>query len=392
MELPRFDLVKRNDEYVIFREDQPMQTPAGNEISSPNGRLLKHILTDLLVSEAGKNILPVRLYTWQRDFLTEGDDHVQRNFPGLLDADPFVRLKTGKQISTSNSESWEMDPVNISFWILSGLLAVINDFFEEKLKQADLSDEDENPFPGLIRLVYSQLSIEEKAAVNLLVSEHEPGIVLPLLLVQFRISPAEYTKGMIALTGGHPEKRDYESLLGETASIHSYLMACRPVSDSGIRIEEFIRNGESDSLEFKSTLRWDLRQGKTTQQIERAALKTISAFLNSSGGNLLIGVRDDGSIEGIESDRLQNDDRWLLHLWTLIRTCFGKEVSPFIQTSLEKVEGKTVCMVRCKPSVRPVFLRQPGFEEEFYVRVGPGSAAMAVSEALKYIEDRFPSR
>ena len=105
----------------------------------------------------------------------------------------------------------------------------------------------------------------------------------------------------------------------------------------------------------------------------------------------MIGVRDDGSIEGLESDNLKTDDRWLLHLWTLIRTSFGKDVTPNIHTQLEKIDGKTICLVRCSQSSRPVFLKQRGFEEEFYIRIGPGSAAMVVSEALKYIADHFPA-
>ena len=150
-----------------------------------------------------------------------------------------------------------------------------------------------------------------------------------------------------------------------------------------------IREGENDSIEFKSTLRWDIRAGKTNQAIERACLKTIAAFLNSAVGTLLIGVRDDGSTEGIESDKFVNDDKFLLHLWTLIRTCLGRDVSPYIRTILEKMDDKTVCMVQCRQSNRPVFLRQPGFDEDFYIRVGPSSNAMDISEALNYISDHF---
>ena len=157
----------------------------------------------------------------------------------------------------------------------------------------------------------------------------------------------------------------------------------------GINASLMIKEGESDSVEFKSTLRWDIRAGKTNAVIERSSLKTISAFLNSAGGSLLVGVRDDGSVEGIETDKFVNEDKFLLHLWTLIRTCLGRDVSPYLRTILEKMEEKTVCLVRCQPSNRPVFLRQPGFDEEFYIRLGPSSNAMDISEALGYIADRF---
>lgn len=37
--------------------------------------------------------------------------------------------------------------------------------------------------------------------------------------------------------------------------------------------------------------------------VTHAVLKAIAAFLNTEGGDLLIGVADDGSIAGIDQDR-----------------------------------------------------------------------------------------
>ena len=45
-------------------------------------------------------------------------------------------------------------------------------------------------------------------------------------------------------------------------------------------VEEIIKRGEDDTSEFKSTLRWDLRQEKKNPAIEHASLKTICAFLS----------------------------------------------------------------------------------------------------------------
>ena len=78
---------------------------------------------------------------------------------------------------------------------------------------------------------------------------------------------------------------------------------------------ELIKQGESKTLEFKSTLRWNLREDrKDDKRITHAALKTIAAFLNTEGGDLLLGVADDGAIVGIEKDRLDNDDKFMRHL------------------------------------------------------------------------------
>ena len=103
----------------------------------------------------------------------------------------------------------------------------------------------------------------------------------------------------------------------------------------------------------------------------------------------MIGVRDDGSIEGIETDHFENNDRFLLHLWTLIKTCLGDEVVEWVKTYLQEFGGKTVCRVKCSKAKSPVFLRQKGFEEAFYIRTGPGSHSLEISSALKYIEQHF---
>jgi len=150
-----------------------------------------------------------------------------------------------------------------------------------------------------------------------------------------------------------------------------------------------ISQGENDKLEFKSTFRWDLRQNKKNPAIEHAALKSMAAFLNSEGGDLLIGVADDGSILGVEGDNFLNDDKFLLHVWTLIKTSMGQDISPYIKTSLEKFDDKTVCRVHCLRSPKPVFLRQNGFDEMFYIRIGPSSGNLEISEALKYIGEHF---
>ena len=84
--------------------------------------------------------------------------------------------------------------------------------------------------------------------------------------------------------------------------------------------EELIQRGESKTLEFKSTLRWNLEEDrKDDKLVTHSTLKTIAAFLNTEGGDLLIGVADDGSIVGIERDRLESDDKFMRHLAQVVR-------------------------------------------------------------------------
>ena len=77
--------------------------------------------------------------------------------------------------------------------------------------------------------------------------------------------------------------------------------------------EELIKRGESKTLEFKSTLRWNLKEDRKDNRVTHAALKTIAAFLNTEGGDLLLGVADDGSVVGIERDGFDTNDKFMLH-------------------------------------------------------------------------------
>ncbi len=55
---------------------------------------------------------------------------------------------------------------------------------------------------------------------------------------------------------------------------------------------DIINAGENVTTEFKSTLRWSLRLQQKDSEVENEVVKTIAAFLNSKGGNLIIGVGD----------------------------------------------------------------------------------------------------
>jgi len=59
-----------------------------------------------------------------------------------------------------------------------------------------------------------------------------------------------------------------------------------------------IKHGETATLEFKSSLRYNIRANRMDKDIENSVLKTIVAFCNTKGGELLIGVSDDKSISG----------------------------------------------------------------------------------------------
>ena len=152
-------------------------------------------------------------------------------------------------------------------------------------------------------------------------------------------------------------------------------------------VKSLIGSGESDRVEFKSTLRWNLKTDRAERVIENSWLKSIVAFLNSDGGVLLIGVADAGDILGTAADQFDNDDKYLLHVNNRIREYIGLEFVSFINFQLVPIEGQKVLLVQCQPSPSPVFLKS-GKDEQFYVRVGPGNRRLSTSEVLTYVTNR----
>jgi ATP-dependent DNA helicase RecG len=119
---------------------------------------------------------------------------------------------------------------------------------------------------------------------------------------------------------------------------------------------EVIGNGESSFVEFK---RDDVRA--------EALAKEFVAFANHRGGQVLLGVEDDGSIPGIQRDDLE---RWVMD------TVFHRYVHPTIIPSYEEIEvetGKRVAVVGIAQGIAKPYVVRHNDREEIYVRMGSTS-------------------
>lgn len=152
-------------------------------------------------------------------------------------------------------------------------------------------------------------------------------------------------------------------------------------------IDVMIANGESERVEFKSTLRWNLHTNKQDKKIENACLKTVAAFLNCLGGFLIVGVDDAGQPLGLGNDEFANEDKLLLHWNGLIKQCLGVEATARIRSLVLNAGGKRVLTVQTLPIADPIFFRRDN-DEAFFVRAGNATHALKPSEVLHYIESR----
>lgn len=155
---------------------------------------------------------------------------------------------------------------------------------------------------------------------------------------------------------------------------------------------KIIKQGENDRVEFKSSLRWDYRQNQMNKSLENVIMKTISAFLNTDGGILIIGIEDSGEVLGLENDyntvSKKNRDGFILTLTNLINQHIGKYAHKFIDIKIISMQGEDVCIVQTEKSDAPVFLGKND-SEAFFIRASASSQRLNVSEIVGYIKSHW---
>lgn len=182
--------------------------------------------------------------------------------------------------------------------------------------------------------------------------------------------------------------------------------------DTGI--ESLVAQGEGERVEFKATLLTPTKPVRQTaadskeslgaahrrmqQTLAHEVTRTVAAFLNSGGGDLLIGVEDSGRVTGIERDldrvpgkRQDQDpyDAWLLHLKNLIGGALGDDVWAAVDLRLAPAAGSTVAKVSCQPRSVETWLTKDQ-NEEFYVRASNSTQHLRPSSAATYIREHWP--
>ena len=152
-------------------------------------------------------------------------------------------------------------------------------------------------------------------------------------------------------------------------------------------LKELILIGENEKLEMKSTLRYDLRQNIVNKNLEYVIAKTVSAFLNSEGGILLIGVDDNGNALGLEKDietfSKKDIDGFELHLRNIIKKHLGSNFEKHLKITFPIIDEIAICKVKILKSGKPVFANFEG-KDSFYVRNGNSSIPKNREEQSEY--------
>ena len=165
-------------------------------------------------------------------------------------------------------------------------------------------------------------------------------------------------------------------------------------------ILKLAKSAESLTLELKSSFRTNTQKPeKPVDILNHAVVKTVAAFANTKGGDLLIGVSDDNEIIGIEIDKYKSTDEFVRTVTRKLESDIKPNpisISGLVTFSYIERNGKTIVRVNVKPSNRPLYAYNGGNKknarttEIFYQRKTASSESLSIRESVRYIIERFP--
>ncbi len=233
---------------------------------------------------------------------------------------------------------------------------------------------------------------------NVNISAKAPADYLPEMKARF--SPVElermYHLHALPTNWEHLDYREFlekrREMIAEVIAEGYATLVAEKTKEEPVQTEfdlsKIVVNGESEAVEFKSTLRTNLHTGKKDPRMELSVLKTLAGFLNTSGGMLVIGVSDDGSPVGIQVDEFANEDKMSLHLVNLVKSRMGIQAITHIHPRFDGHDDHRVMIVTCRKSPVPIFLKD-GDAERFYIRTGPSTTELSASQTQEYIRHQF---
>ncbi|MBQ6436164.1 putative DNA binding domain-containing protein [bacterium] len=165
------------------------------------------------------------------------------------------------------------------------------------------------------------------------------------------------------------------------------------------QIKDIMKAGESSRLEFKSSLRFDIKKQQLNKDLETTVLKSVAAFNNTDGGILVIGVDDEGQVLGLKDDygtlKKQDKDGFELHLRALISQAYGQHFAARrVEIFFPVLEKKEVCVVKIKKGRSALYTdvtdKNGNKAEKFYIRMGNSSREIEkLSDIVDYQNQRF---
>lgn len=161
---------------------------------------------------------------------------------------------------------------------------------------------------------------------------------------------------------------------------------------------------ESGQIEYKQTAWTPMEEGKTKEhheqlvrELQRSVIKSVVAFLNTDGGELVIGVHDQTrEVTGIELDlesrgRARDDLDWYEQaIVALLSDTIDDAVHSHVRIKFTSHEAGNACHLIVRPSPTPRFGHPPPRPNQkklpvFWIRAGNTTRELSGAELATYL-------
>jgi len=157
-------------------------------------------------------------------------------------------------------------------------------------------------------------------------------------------------------------------------------------------VSSLLHGRESQRLEYKSSMRWDMRQNRPNPAMGEIIAKELCAFMNTGGGDLLIGVDDNGDPVGLENDystfRDKSSDGFSQHMINLINKHIDKNANAYVELDFIPFGDNEICRCRIKSSPRAIYFTKNN-EKQFYIRANNTCQPLDMEQAHNYISENW---
>jgi hypothetical protein len=191
-------------------------------------------------------------------------------------------------------------------------------------------------------------------------------------------------------------KEDYYEFIDERKRLIIEAMEefiLRKREEEKIDYPKLILKGEGSKLEFKVSFSYSLDEKKVNKNLKFVAMKEITGFLNTNGGTLLIGIKDNGDIFGLEKDyefNFRGDrDGFLQDFRSTMNSVFeDASINRHIDYHIEEIDDKEILVVDIEKSREAIFLKKG--EKVLYVRRDSMTVPLTDSEEIhKHISENW---
>ncbi len=214
------------------------------------------------------------------------------------------------------------------------------------------------------------------------------------------------------------KKKIINSSIQSSISSPSGISSIIPSQKSAdIDFNTLIGKGETESVEYKSSALWskslteeEIKAPTASRDVKKFGrdaskviiAKGIAGFLNTNGGHLIIGIKENKTKNPDEIIGIEGEFSKLLDQCTdgyrrmvvdeIIRKYFHSEIynhfSDYLKISFPEVNGKILCWLQMIKSDVPVFLTIRN-EDSFFIRMDAETRQIEGKEMVDYCGKRF---